>query len=67
MNIKGFRVEIQTPNTMKPHWPQHDSPAAFVIVQQCSSATFFSLRYHSRKEKLGALFKNHIFKFFFTF
>jgi hypothetical protein len=46
---------------MKPDWPQYDSPAVFVIAQQCSSATFFSLRYHSRKEKQGALFKNCIF------
>jgi hypothetical protein len=45
--------------------PQYDSPAVFVIAQQCSSATFFSLRYHSRKEKLGAIFKNLIFLFFY--
>jgi hypothetical protein len=34
-------VEIQTPNTQKHHWWQHDDTASWVIAQQYSSATFF--------------------------
>jgi hypothetical protein len=34
--------------------PPHDSPAAIVITQQYSSATFISVHFHSRQEKFGA-------------
>jgi hypothetical protein len=37
----------------------HGRPAACVIAQQYSSATFFSLRFHPRKEKFSA-FKNSV-------
>jgi hypothetical protein len=37
--------------------PQHDRPAACVIAQQYSFATFVSMCFHSRKEKFGARFK----------
>jgi hypothetical protein len=32
------------------------APAACVIAQQDSSSTFFSLNFHSSKEKLGVFF-----------
>ena len=37
--------------------PQHDSSTASVIAQQYSSATFFSLRFHSRNANFGAYLK----------
>ena len=40
------------------------SAAACVIAQQYSSTTFVSLRFLTRKEKLGARLKNVIVKFF---
>jgi hypothetical protein len=43
---------------------QHDCPAACVMAQQYSSATFFSSRFHSRKDKFGAPFKKLLFQFF---
>jgi len=43
--------------------PQHDSPAARVIAQQYSSATFVSSCSHSRKEKFVALLKKCYFNF----
>jgi hypothetical protein len=61
MNIRGSRVEIQTPSILEPDQPEYGRRAVFVIAQRCSSATF-SMSYNSRKEKLGALFKNVIFK-----
>ena len=48
------------PSTLEPDRPQHDRPAASVIAQQYSSATFVSLCYHSRKEIFGVHFKNVI-------
>jgi hypothetical protein len=51
-------------NTAELDWPQHDHPALNVIAQQYSSATFVSLRFHSRKTKFGALFKNMFFSIF---
>jgi hypothetical protein len=47
---KGVQLKS---NTLEPDRPQHDRPIACVIAQQHSSATFVSLRYHSRKEKLA--------------
>jgi hypothetical protein len=44
-------------NTLELDRLQHDIPAAFVIAQQYSFAKFMSLRFHSRKEALGASFK----------
>ena len=41
---------------MEPGRPQHTHPAACVIAQQYSSATF-SLRFHSDKEKCSGPFK----------
>ena len=40
-------------STLQPERSQHDCPAACVIAQQYSSTTAFSLRLHSRKEKLA--------------
>jgi hypothetical protein len=34
-------------------WPRHDRLAACVIAQQYSSAIFFSLHFHYRKENNG--------------
>ena len=52
--------------------PQHDRPAACVIAQQYSSATFYSLRFHSHKENFGIRCKNvinsiYLLIFFFNF
>jgi hypothetical protein len=40
------------------------SPAACVVAQQYSSATFASLRFLSRKEKFGTRFKTIVPSFF---
>lgn len=48
-------------NTLQPDWPKHDSPAACVIVQKYSSASFLSLCFHSRKEKLRGAFQKMLF------
>jgi len=44
-------------STLEPDGQQHDLPAVFFIAQQYSPATFISLPFHSRKEKLGAFKK----------
>jgi hypothetical protein len=46
--------------TQKPNWPQRDCPTALVIAKQYSSASFFSLCFHYRKEIFDALYKNVI-------
>ena len=61
MYMQGVQFNF---NALELHTPQHDSPAACIIVQQYSSATFVSLRSHYLKEKVGALFKN--VNFFFS-
>jgi hypothetical protein len=43
---------------LEPDGPQHDPAAVCVIAQDCSSASFVSLRFHFHKEKFGALLKN---------
>jgi hypothetical protein len=53
-------------STLEPDGQQHDRPALFAIAQQHSPATFFSLPFHSRKEKLGA-FKKCYFSIFCLF
>jgi hypothetical protein len=67
VHIQGDAVEIQTPT----HWnligSSMTAPAACVIAQQYSSATFILLVFHSRKEKFGALFSKVIISIFFTF
>jgi hypothetical protein len=68
MYAQGSPVEIQIP-ALEPD-RLHDHPDACVIAQQYSSATFVSLRFHSRKEKFGALYENvtiSIFKLFLNF
>jgi hypothetical protein len=50
-------------NTVEPDRPQHDRPAACVIAQQYSSATVFSFRFDSRKEKFGSHFKKFVSSF----
>jgi len=42
---------------------QQECPAACVIAQQYSSANFDSLRFHSLKEKSGAVFVTIITSF----
>jgi hypothetical protein len=53
-------------STLEPDGQQRDCPTVFVIAQQYSPATFVSLPFHSRKEKLGAFKKYYcsIFCFF---
>ena len=57
VHIEGSPVEVQTPNTREPDRPQRDHPTACVVTQQCSSATFTSLRFHSRQKQFGAFLK----------
>jgi hypothetical protein len=42
---------------MEPDRPQHDRPAACVIAQQYSSATFVTLRFSSPQRKFRRAFK----------
>jgi hypothetical protein len=58
MYVQGSPVELQTLNALEPDQLQHDCPAARVIAQQSSSATFVSLNFHSSKEKFRTLLKN---------
>ena len=67
VHIQGSPVEFQTPNTQEPDRPQRDPPTAFVVAQQCSSATFASLRFHSRQKKLGDFLKKSLILFFIFF
>jgi len=53
------------PNTAETGRPHYDRPTACVIAQQYSSATFVSLRFQYRKEKIRALFKNIFSVFYF--
>jgi hypothetical protein len=48
---KTFQLKHNS-ETQKPDRLQHDRPAASVIAQQYSSATFVSLRFHYPKEYL---------------
>jgi hypothetical protein len=52
-------------NTLEPDRPQHNRPAACVIAQQYSSATFVSSCVHTCNEKLGVRFKT-LFKTVFN-
>ena len=45
-------------------WPLHEHPAACVIAQQYSSATFVSLRFQSRIHKFGARLKMPLLIYF---
>jgi hypothetical protein len=60
------KMKSSLSNTQENNLPQHDRPAACVITQQYSSATFFSFPTHSSKGKSGALDKCY-FNFLFTF
>jgi Na+(H+)/acetate symporter ActP len=44
-----------------------NAPSVCVIAQQYTSATFISLRFHSRKVKFGARFKNITISNFYFF
>jgi hypothetical protein len=46
-------IEISRLTKLEPDRPQHDHPAACVIAQQYSFATFVSLCFHSRNENFG--------------
>ena len=52
-------------NTLEPDRPRYDQPAACVIAQQYSSASFFSLRFQTRKESFGERFKSFISSYMF--
>jgi hypothetical protein len=52
---------------MEPDRQQHDCPAICVIAHQYSSATFLSLRFHSRKENVGMLLNKLIISFLYLF
>jgi len=54
-------------NTLKPDRPQHDRPAAGVIVQQHSAAATSLIMFHSNMGKFGALLKSVIISFFKPF
>jgi hypothetical protein len=51
---KGVRLKSKC-NTLEFDRSLLDRPAACVVAQQYSSAAFFSLRIHFRKETFGAL------------
>jgi hypothetical protein len=51
MCVQVIPLEIQTPTQSNLIDGQDDCTAACAIAQQYSSATFVSLRFHSRKEK----------------
>jgi hypothetical protein len=53
-------TQESTVETLEPNKPQRECPAACVIAQQYFSATFSLLRFHSRKDKFGALLKDVI-------
>jgi hypothetical protein len=53
-NESSSNLNYSTLETVR---PQHDCPAACVVFQRYCSATLLSLRYHYRKEILGAIFK----------
>jgi hypothetical protein len=44
-------------STLEPDGQQQDRPTIFDIALQYSPATFISMPFHSRKEKLGAFKK----------
>jgi hypothetical protein len=46
-------LHLKCSSTLRPDRQQHDHPAASVIAQQYSPNTAFSLRIHSRREKLA--------------
>ena len=54
-------------NRSEPDRPHYDSPAACVIAQDYSSATFLSFRFNFRKEKLGGRFKIVTLHFLFYY
>ena len=54
-------------NTTEPDRSLHDRPAAYVIAQQYSSATFVSQRFHSRNGKSGEHLKNVMISVFFFY
>jgi hypothetical protein len=60
--VQGSPVGIPgSSNTLETVRPQHDRRFACVISQQYSSATVVSLRFQSREENCGALFKTTLF------
>jgi hypothetical protein len=67
MHIQGTAVAVRTPTIGMPLAAAGQSAACF-IAQQYSSAAFFSLRFHSRKEIFDDAFKkcyfNDLFEFF---
>jgi hypothetical protein len=52
-------------NTLEPDRRRHDSMITFVIAQQYSSATFYSLHFHSSQEKIRRWCKKCYFLNFF--
>ena len=61
------RESSWNPNSsiIEPDRPQHERPAAPVVAQQYSSATFISQRFHTRQGKVWRSYKNIIDSFFF--
>jgi hypothetical protein len=60
---RGVQLKF-THNTLDFDRSQDYRPAACVIAQQYSSATFFSLRIHSHNENFGALLKTAFISLF---
>ena len=66
MYVQGSLHSIHIANTLEHNRPQYERPAACIIAQKYSSATFVSLRSHSRKKKNSAcIFKMFLFHFNF--
>ena len=65
--IKRHSIWNSNSNTLETDRLQHDPPTSCVIGHQYSSATFVLFRFHFRKEKFGALYKNATFFHFLYF
>jgi hypothetical protein len=57
-------IAIRTPNTQESERPPHVRPTACVLAQQYPSATFVSIWFHSRKQKIMCVVsKTWLFQF----
>jgi hypothetical protein len=51
MYIQGSSIDVQNSKTLKTDQQQHDRPTAYVVTQQYSSLTAFSVSFYSSTEK----------------
>lgn len=62
----SWNSKSSTPELDRPQRDSHPPPPHCVIAQQYFSATFASLRFHSRKETYCARFKMSLFQYTFS-